>query len=414
MYIEDYLEILVGIRDDKDFQIEKSDYNILTSIARQVFKGVGLTDRQHSLVKEKLLYYKDQFFNNEFNNLEFDLDNLKIPLREINRSKYIKFVDHLEVIGSKQVYESYKADWVWIKVRFPFSKKLIVLIEGLKHDGQYHHAKGSHEHFYRATEQNIYAVVNAFIDKNFTIDSEVLSYYKELELMHNNKENYIPGIYNFKLKNLSDRAMKYMINSIGKPSNETLALYNDRKDQFGLVHFDKEDLESSINNLNTLSSKIVKRKKNHVFVNSKEYTFNQLTETFFELNRMPLLVVLPVMEPINALHTVHTNFKNLLMPHSSSVLFRLSNDSEGLEFNSYIKENSLNNILDKDTKIVYTDSSKIPKPLVKSDWKPSAILLMSSQRPQTKVLHYIESADLIVHYDSGEPSRFLLREIEII
>ena len=51
--IEDCLELLTGLKSQATFQIESSDVNFLQSIARQVFKGTALTDRQYDAVKEK-------------------------------------------------------------------------------------------------------------------------------------------------------------------------------------------------------------------------------------------------------------------------------------------------------------------------------------------------------------------------
>ena len=55
--VEDYLERLVGLQDDNvKYTLDSSDISILRSIGRQVFKGIALTDRQHELVKNKLIY----------------------------------------------------------------------------------------------------------------------------------------------------------------------------------------------------------------------------------------------------------------------------------------------------------------------------------------------------------------------
>ena len=142
--VEDYLELLVGLKNSSMFKIESSDISILQSIGRQVFRGTALTDRQYSLVKEKLLKYKDQFDNNS--NFEVELENLRMPLREIDRSKYIKVCDYDNPFPNTP-YHLHKSDRKWIKVRFPFSKKLIVELDKIEKVGDYHHTKGSHEHY---------------------------------------------------------------------------------------------------------------------------------------------------------------------------------------------------------------------------------------------------------------------------
>ena len=59
--IEDLLEMLAGMRTGAKIDIESSDATIMYSIARQVFKGTPLTDRQFALMQEKLQAYKPQF-----------------------------------------------------------------------------------------------------------------------------------------------------------------------------------------------------------------------------------------------------------------------------------------------------------------------------------------------------------------
>jgi hypothetical protein len=81
-------------------------------------------------------------------------------------------------------------------------------------------------------------------------------------------------------------------------------------------------------------------------------------------------------------------------------MFRLDN-TDNAEFNNYIKKNSLNSKLDKNTKVVYINSSNITKPLLNSDWIPSAVLLLSSHRLTSKIKVFVDESDLVIHYDES-------------
>jgi hypothetical protein len=231
--------------------------------------------------------------------------------------------------------------------------------------------------------------------------------------MNNNKENFIPGIYNFKLKNLDKRSVEYMISSVGEPSVENLPIYVDRKEQYGLKHFDQIDVAASLNSVTHLAKQIALRTKFQVFISNKKYNINQLVEAVLDLYRFPLLVILPTGNQLTQLQKIHRAFDGIVPADLSSVVFRLDNNDEGKDFNDYIKRNNLNNIVDNKTKIVYTDTVKLPKPLIKLNWRPSAVLLLDSFRPNGKVLNFIESSDLIIHYDET-PSRFMIRDMDII
>ena len=47
--------------------------------------------------------------------------------------------------------------------------------------------------------------------------------------------------------------------------------------------------------------------------------------------------------------------------------------NEAMQFNQYVKSQGLNNIVDKNTKIVYISNNKIPKPLMKSGFRPKGM-----------------------------------------
>ena len=215
--------------------------------------------------------------------------------------------------------------------------------------------------------------------------------------MNNNEEDHIPGIYSFKLKNLTDKAINFMVSSIGKPSKENLAIYNDRKEQLGLYHFEQEELENSLNALTVLSKKIVTRKLYTVLISPEKYPIERVIESLLELNRFPILVILPNENPLDNLIKLHKGLTNIIFEQDTSVLFRVDNDT-GRNFNEYIKTNKLNNPIDSNTKVVYINTNKFPKPLLKSNWIPSAVLTIGSQRMNTKP--FLTELDLVIHYDT--------------
>ena len=342
--IEDCLELLVGLQNapDGQFTVKTEDYNILTSIGRQVVRGIGLTDRQHELVKTKLLTYSDMFEHD----LSKSLNSLRIPVRHLNREKTIKLVTHGH---DNELY---------IAVKFIFHKKLLTAIEKAK-AGVIGHIYDSKQkvHYFPFTEKNTYQIIKHFKNNNFNIEPELLSYFEKVEIMNNNKEDYIPGIYSFKLKNLSDKAINFMVSSIGEPSKDTLAIYNDRKDQLGLQHFDQQELEDSLNALTILSKKIVTREEYNVIVSPKIYPIERVLESLLELNRFPILVILPNENPLDNLIKLHKGLTNIIFEQDMSVLFRVDNDkTAGKHFNDYVRVNKLNNLLDKNTKVVYINS----------------------------------------------------------
>ena len=103
--VEDYLNFLI----ENNLSIHSSDVNLLQSLYRQIQRGIGFTDRQLALTVSKIEMYKDQFNQADFIFCDEELKNVKLPLRKIDRSKTIKFVE--------------ENDEIFLAIRFPFSKK---------------------------------------------------------------------------------------------------------------------------------------------------------------------------------------------------------------------------------------------------------------------------------------------------
>jgi hypothetical protein len=394
-----------------EFQIDRSDYNLITSLARQTFKGTAYTDRQHDLAKQKIELYKDQFVNNGYN-IDIAVDTLRFPLRKIDRSRWIKIVDYPE----NTVYESYKTHH-WIAIRFIFNKKLISLIETIKSgDNDAIYDKENKIHYFTLTEQNIYNVINELKDKNFDIDPLLKEKYNEIVDIKNNKDQYIPGVYNFKLKNLTDRSLNYIISDIGEPSRDNLSLFKDRQHLYGLVHFDEDPLNESIQQLSVLTQKIVKRKSTQVLINSQEYNFTNVVDSLLELNRDPILIVLNSQTDYDDLVVTHNELKNVYQ--TFSVLYRKDNTApEDKEFNQYISKNGLNNSIDNYPEIVYINNNKFPKTLLKTDWRPKTVIFVeASPLIRNKLDYYVNECDLVVHFGGNVHSymRYELNGIDKI
>jgi hypothetical protein len=395
--VEDCIEILAGMQEHKGtFSIERSDYNLITSLARQTFRGTAYTDRQCELAKQKIMYYKSQYEDNGYD-IDIAIEELRMPLREVDRSRWVRLVS-----SPDNLLEREQTEGPWIGVRFIFQKKLIGSIDTIKRklgDGIYD--KENKIHYFPFTEKAVYELISVFNESNkFEVEEQLKEYYGKLVHMKNNKENYLPGIYSLKLKNLHEKNFNYALSSIGEPDIHNLCQYYDQKDKFGLHHFDDEDLRKSLRPLTSLTQKIVNRTKAQIQINPQEYTIENIAETVLELYRFPLIVVLNEKHCYSELVQFHKAFNGIIPNESCSVLFRLDNDADGAEFNQYIRRYNLNNPVDNNTKIVYISNNKIPKPLLQSDWFPSAAITTDTSRsPRAKTDSYLVGLDLVIHYD---------------
>ena len=393
--IEDCIEALAGTHEHIvcSKEIESSDKGLIYSLARQTVRGTAYTDRQCELAISKATHYKSILEEVDID-VTTSVTQLRMPLRSIDRSRWIK-LKNIE----QSLITFNKPDEQYIAVRFSFQKKLISALENIN-SKPIHYDKINKTHYFEYNERTLHNVVSALTNKGFEIQPELQERYEILEMMNNNKKNYVPGIYSLKLKNLHAKAIDYAISTIGSPDVDNLAMYKDRDQLLGITHFDEDDLNNSIRKLTTLSQKIVKRTSSNILINSDEHVFDRVAESILELNRYPLLVVLNDETELENLQKVHQSFRNIFSNDDFCSLYRKENISPGnTEFNEYIKQNKLNNSLAIKSKVVYTSINKMSKVMLKSEWRPQAAILMGSRR-STKVDQFLQELDLVIHYDT--------------
>jgi len=333
--IEDCLELVAGLQLGPKIQIESSDITIMHSIARQVFKGTALTDRQFALMKQKLTVYKDQFINIDCD-FDFVIEQLRQPLREIDRSKYIKICnpseDEIPLAGIDN-------DQQWIKVRFPFKKSLIILVNDIASAENYYHKKGSHEHFYALTDLNTDLILGKFIDKGFEIDQELLDRYNDIQKIKENKTNYIPYFDGENICNLNANAIHFLKKEIGEISKDNFTKVADRSLRYG-YQVDKKECVSIV-------EKIAYRNSTSVHIKPSKHNLQEVLMALHTLDRFPLVVLLNENQALSQLDSVYKIFRDVIPSSQQAVMFRKTGYDD---FNVYVKDKSLNNWVDNNTK----------------------------------------------------------------
>jgi hypothetical protein len=373
--VEDILSLVVSVND----AVLPTDKGILTSIDRQVKRGAALTDRQHDLVKTKLLSYKDFLFSVGITDLQEKLDVLKYPLRFVDRSKSVVLNNDL------------------IEVKFPFNKKTIVTLDSVvqKCKRFYSHEKGSSIHKFKLNEVTVNEVVSAFQHKNFYIDPNVSKFYEKIKEIEMNKESVLPGIYNNKLTNFKKSALDLMNLELGPLTSQNLIKFYDRRRRYGITNINGTVYQ------NTLTEIIAYREETEIAVNPEIHSLDSIVDAIIQLERFPILVLIDPDNPLHDVAKIYNAFRDVVPNEEQTVLFRVDN-SENYNLNNFIHDNKINNWLDTSTKIVYINKNKLPKLLLRSNWQPMATLALSSYRANSHVTTYIKDVcDLIVYHDKS-------------
>lgn len=421
--VEDCLEIMMGFSDilvSPPFELLERDKKILQSIGSKTFKGVGLTDKQLAVIKKILLTNYVQQFSDRGIDLIKSLEQLRGPLRELDRSTFIKIEKVKDIPELNQVYNkgNFGIELKVIVLRFPFNMSYARLINDIKKKFRYddRYFNYNNHYLFPYEEKYVYHLIYKFKDKIKDIDPELLEVYKKLCEINEHPDQHIPGIYDYQIRNVPNEYINHLHNNIGIPSKENLYLYQDRRQALALEFMNNSAVQESLGKIDILSQKIALRKTFIVNINKNKWTLDQVIGSLNQLLRFPLLVVLNEKTALNDYHEIYSRLKLMFLNSQHSVMFRLPNHGDNnIEFNQRIAEDRTNNLIDENTKVVYISHKRVPKPLIKSKWQARAAISLRSEREHNQVQNFLQQYDLIIQYDNEEsPWNMWHHEVEII
>ena len=421
--VEDCLEIMMGFSDilvSPPFELLERDKKILQSIGSKTFKGVGLTDKQLAVIKKILLTNYVQQFSDRGIDLIKSLEQLRGPLRELDRSTFIKIEKVKDIPELNQVYNkgNFGIELKVIVLRFPFNMSYARLINDIKKKFRYddRYFNYNNHYLFPYEEKYVYHLIYKFKDKIKDIDPELLEVYKKLCEINEHPDQHIPGIYDYQIRNVPNEYINHLHNNIGIPSKENLYLYQDRRQALALEFMNNSAVQESLGKIDILSQKIALRKTFIININKNKWTLDQVIGSLNQLLRFPLLVVLNEKTALNDYHEIYSRLKLMFLNSQHSVMFRLPNHGDNnIEFNQRIAEDRTNNLIDENTKVVYISHKRVPKPLIKSKWQARATISLRSEREHNQVQNFLQQYDLIIQYDNEEsPWNMWHHEVEII
>jgi hypothetical protein len=209
------------------------------------------------------------------------------------------------------------------------------------------------------------------------------------------KQSILPGIYNNKLMNFKKAALDLIDLELGTLTSENLIKFYDRRRRYGIA-----DIEGTVYK-NTLVETIAYRDEAELAVNPEIHSLDSVVDAVIQLERFPILVLVDPENTLEDVAKIYNAFRDVVPDESQTVLFRV-NASDSYNLNNFIHDNKINNWLDTSTKIVYINKNKLPKLLLRSNWRPMATLALSSYRANSHVTTYIKDVcDLIIYHDKS-------------
>lgn len=394
--IEDAIEILAGIRPRiVNIRIDYNEKNLIKSIGRQVSNGIALTDRQLDLSLKKIKKYQG---NLEKNNIDVEsmllTKPLRLPLREIDRSQTISFEkndDDKTVILIKGVRSKiFQEKWSKIESNIIgecLSKPMAFEVP--------------------VNEINILHVVGNFLESEFKVSDELIEIYQKIEKILENPQDFVPYIDlendRVVVKNANKHCYNYIDQNISEDTKANFLSYIDKLKNCGIYHKNQEILEK-IGNLapNDLVKNIVSHSSTRFRIDPSTHSCDQLLEVVETLNQWPILVLVDEdQKAYDQVSAMYAALSKKISNQDMTVFFRVDKGHKNFnEFTQFVKDNQLNNYIGSNTKVVFIAKNKIPKPLLKAEWKPYAAVMMSLH-DFGKTSAFLDDLSTVYYYNSS-------------
>lgn len=395
--IEDTIEILAGVRPRTvNIRLDRTDVKIIVSLGKQMIRKVALTDRQFDLALKKIEKYQDGL---ERCGVDVDqvltLKTLKWPIRHIDRTQAI-YLDK-DPDSNKPI----------ILVKYVFSKKFAEIWAMLEErlTACTHLDKNIKQISY--TEKNLYLTVVAMQELNFDISDEIYEIFEKIEKIMEHPETVVPYITvddeKISVVNANAKCKEFLENKFPQVNDSNVLEFVDNAKHAG-IFLKSQVFSEKMRNFATsdLTRKMILDPSTRFRLDPEKYSVEQVVESISTLNQWPLLVILEEnSEILDNMRNIVEQLSKYVLAEQMNVFFRLKKEQkECEEFNQYVKDNRLNNYIDKETKVVFISRNRIPKPLLKSEWHPRTALLVSNH-DFGKLSAYLNDFSAVYYYNNS-------------
>lgn len=358
------------------------DVKVLNSLAKIISTSNFITENQARLLMKIL--------HDNISRLSESRADVESALLVPTWSKPFRVIDK-----TKKFYLSNEEPQLVIE--FAFSSAIRKTLNGMskKISGFFQQHNGKQ---YRAdlTEKNLVTLVNELTPLGFEIDEKITDFY---EIIKSWQETEVRD--QFLLTNITHSNFQKQITAdLGLDTAIDENIINDRSIRYQYF------LEKSPKNPENLTEKIASRTSSKVWIDKNENSLDDVIASLLKLQRLPAMIVFDNNDHKRCaedLEILGQSLRKNGIYSEVGIYFRLPNNEHGTEFNKFIADNGYNYNLDSTTKIVGVQNGKIPKFLLKTDWKPMSVIAIGSSLRQTKTAVYASYCDLIISYTDTQP-----------
>lgn len=383
----DQILTFLAVQTDPEIEkyLSKRDAQVLRSLARIVSSPNFITENQGRLVMKML--------KENYEKIPFLQQEISVVLAAPRWSKSFRQV---EVIKKMSIATNYAGDQHLV-IEFTFSSAIRKILQELskKLTGVTTSQSGK-EYYADLTEKNIVHMVDALLPHGFSLDEKLQNFYDTIKSWSKSETEQ-----QFYLTNITHQTFQKNITAdLGLETAIDQCVVIDRSMRYQYFY------ENTKKTPENLTENIASRNTTRVWVDKNNYSVDQIIESLVTLKRFPLLAVFDSHNTTQCLEELEILTKSLEkfgISDNIGIYFRLDSNAGGKDFNQFIADNKLNCQLASSTKIVGVQSAKIPKFLLKTDWKPKSVISFGNQLRHSKTAVYANCCDLIITYTATEP-----------
>jgi len=359
--------------------IPKKDKRILLSMAKQLTIGVFLTENQGNLLIK--------IIKENITSMTTVIPDVKNTIKEPAWSKSFR-----EVNRFKKIFISSEFPDCFV-VEFSFNTRLRDKISQLNAKAGEVVSVTATKYSISLNESNLYDVLTMFSKDNFEIDEKIVNFYSEIE---NIRKNALHPFDIFSTTN--EKLKKSVVDDVQLISNENVLLLQDRKIRY------QYEITEKIDDF-TLSTKIAHRTGRKIFINSDGYHLLDVINSLIELKRLPLLMVFDghsSSKDKKALNFVENALTSCNIDNVG-IYYRYDKTADKENFNQEIARLGYNKNLLEDTVVAGISNTKLPKFMIKNDWKPETVISFTNSFKSNKTFVYCNNVDLVIYYGNTQP-----------
>jgi hypothetical protein len=380
MNVED---LIVAIAFTNTIKTNRWDTTLVYSFADQIGRGLGFTEKQSTVALRIVKTYSTQLSAT----LNLDIQNIlknptfRYPFRQINNIKKIS-IQKDSTFG--QV----------IKVEFPYNESYVNTIRKNRDKLEYAQWNGEEKAWiFALTERSIQVLSDLFGQEYFEFDEIFQSYREQANVIQEHMEEFVPmlalegekPVFKNIPKNLPKLEATDTMQALFEARRKGITAWSDEI-------FDKFD---SLGVTPVVKSFLNSDPGEHFYIDSAIEPISCLSP--FIKNMGPTLFIIPGGNEFAKLKTAYSFLKSEGFENKDiSVMFRLDSKIDQ-NFNNFVKENELNSPIGENTKVVFI-SSKMPKPVLKSNIKFHSVINMGYDAVHYSIRDFMKNHENLIVY----------------